>query len=289
MTPTEQTFRYDGADGTALAGFRWSALDVAPRAVLQLAHGAGEHAGRYFQRLGPLMQAGWLVYAADHRGHRLTSGMAHLGDFGPGGAPAAVDDMAVLARRARAENPGLPLVLMGHSMGAMFAQAFLPLHSELIDALVLSGTTGPGPLPEGGPNAAFPNARTAYDWLSRDPAEVDAYIADPFCGIRFTPDSMASFLSLRQRDLSPETLKAVRRGLPVYVFVGDEDPINRRLEGLTPLIDAYRAAGLDVTLKVYPGGRHEMLNETNRAEVVGDLLAWLEAAAARWLAGRARR
>ena len=298
MATTETRFRYEGTDGTGLAGFLWRDLDVQPRGVVQLAHGAGEHAGRYFTPLAPVMAAGWIIYAADHRGHGLTSGMSQLGDFGPGGAPAAVDDMAVLARRARTENPGLPLVLMGHSMGAMFAQAWLLDHSALIDALVLSGTAGPGPRPGalrasnsslrstakgsggGGPNSVYANPRTDYDWLSRDPAEVDRYIADPFCGIRFTKPSAASFATLREREATPTALAAVKAGLPVYVFVGDEDPINHKLERLTPLIEAYRAAGLGVTLKVYPGGRHEMLNETNRAEVVADLVTWLNRALA---------
>ncbi len=276
MSATETRFRYQGADATGLAGFIWRDPHATPRGVLQLAHGAGEHAGRYFGPLAPVMAAGWVVYAADHRGHGLTSGMSGLGDFGPGGAPAAVNDMAVLSRRARAEHPDLPLVLMGHSMGAMFAQAWLLDHSGLIDALVLSGTAGPGPRMKGGPNSVYANPRTDYDWLSRDAAEVDRYIADPFCGIQFTPDSAASFAALREREPTREALAAVKAGLPVYVFVGDEDPINQKLERLTPLVDAYRAAGLDVTLKVYPGGRHEMLNETNRAEVVGDLVGWLE-------------
>ncbi|HLI66791.1 MAG TPA: alpha/beta fold hydrolase [Caulobacteraceae bacterium] len=284
MTVDEVRFRYEGADGTGLAGFRWSGA-AKPKAVLQLAHGAGEHSGRYRGPLAPLVDAGYLIYAADHRGHGLTSGMTNLGDFGPGGAPAAVDDMAVLSRRARAENPGLPLILFGHSMGAMFSQAYVVDHSSLIDALVLSGTAGPGPRAPGGPNSGYANPRTDYDWLSRDEAEVDAYIADPLCGIRFAPESAASFAALRERDVGPAALAGIRRGLPVYVFVGDEDPINQKLERLTPLIDAYRAAGLDVTLKVYPGGRHEMLNETNRAEVVADLLAWLDATVARLGAG----
>jgi alpha-beta hydrolase superfamily lysophospholipase len=271
----EQRFRYEGADGSGLAGFRWSGADK-PKAVLQLAHGAGEHSGRYLEPLGPIVEAGYLVYAADHRGHGLTSGMTHLGDFGPGGAPAAVDDMAVLSRRARAENPGLPLILLGHSMGAMFSQAYILDHSDLIDALVLSGTAGPGRLSADSLNSGYPNPCTEYDWLSRDEAEVDKYIADPFCGIRFKPESMASFMSLRERDRGPAALARIRKGLPIYVFVGDEDPINQKLARLTPLIDAYKAAGLDVALKVYPGGRHEMLNETNREEVVADLLRWLD-------------
>ena len=275
MSIPNTRFRYEGADGTGLAGFRWSG-GAAPKAAIQLAHGAGEHAMRYFERLAPLVEGGYVVYAADHRGHGMTSGMSHLGDFGPGGAPAAVDDMAVLARLVRAREPGLPLVLFGHSMGAMFAQAWLPDHSELIDALVLSGTAGPAPIRAESLNEGFAQ-RTPYDWLSRDDAEVDKYIADPFCGIRFAPDSQASFISLRERRLDAETLAKVRKGLPVYIFVGDADPINAGLTRLTPLVDAYRQAGLAVTLKVYPGGRHEMLNETNRAEVVADLKAWLDA------------
>lgn len=277
MTDLTTPFRYRGSDGQALAGYRWSAGTAQPRAVLQLAHGAGEHAGRYRAVLQPLLDAGYVIYAADHRGHGLTSGISGLGDFGPGGAPACVDDMVTLARLASEENPGLPLVLMGHSMGAMFAQSFILDHSNLIDALVLSGTAAPGPRMPGGPNSVYKTPRTDYDWLSRAPAEVDAYIADPFCGIQFDADSAASFAALRERPASPDALAAVKPGLPIYIFVGDEDPINHRLERIHPLVANYRAANLPVDLKVYAGGRHEMLNETNRDEVVADLLAWLDA------------
>ncbi|MGH6956952.1 MAG: alpha/beta hydrolase [Caulobacteraceae bacterium] len=275
MSVAEERFRYEGADGTGLAGFRWSGA-ARPKAAIQLAHGAGEHSMRYLGPLKPLIESGYLIYSADHRGHGMTSGMAHLGDFGAGGAQGAVDDMTVLAGLIRAREPGLPLVLFGHSMGAMFSQAWLPDHSELVDALVLSGTAGPGPRSTGGPNAAFKNPRTDYDWLLRDEDAVDKYVADPFCGIRFKPDSAASFQALRERPAGPEALAKVRKGLPVYVFVGDADPINDGLKRLTPLIETYKGAGLDVTLKVYPGGRHEMLNETNRVEVVADLKAWLD-------------
>ncbi|HEV2364565.1 MAG TPA: alpha/beta hydrolase [Caulobacteraceae bacterium] len=280
MAITQTRFRYHGTDGAPLAGFLWRSEDVPANAVLQLAHGAGEHSGRYVGPLTPIIEAGFVVYSADHRGHGLTSGMTSLGDFGPGGAVACVEDMAALSRRARAEQPGLPLFLMGHSMGAMFAQSYILDHSDLIDALVLSGTTGPGPLPAGDLNAGYTERRTDYDWLSRDPAEVDKYIADPFCGIRFTEASRASFLALREDQARTNALDKVRSGLPVYVVVGDDDPINHRLEGLEPLLDAYRAGGLDVTLKVWPGGRHEMLNEINRDGVVADLLGWLNATVA---------
>jgi alpha-beta hydrolase superfamily lysophospholipase len=270
-----RTFRYLGEDGTALAGFVWRG-SAKPKAIVQLAHGAGEHAMRYLEPLQPLLQAGYLIYAADHRGHGMTSGMSHLGQFGPGGVDAAIDDMAVLSRLARAENPGLPLILLGHSMGAMFAQAYLYDHSRLIDALILSGTSGPGPRLAGSFNDGFPNPRTDYDWLSRDNAEVDKYVADPFCGIQFDPASQASLGELRKSSKRLQAPTRVGRNLPVYIFVGDADPIHHHLTRLTPLVDAYGQGGLKVDLKVYPGGRHEMLNEINRDEVVADLIAWLD-------------
>lgn len=272
---TNRMFRYSGKDGAALAGFCWKS-SAEPKAVIQLAHGAGEHSMRYLEPLTPLINAGYPIYAADHRGHGMTSGMSGLGSFGPGGADAAISDMAVLSKLAHDENPGLPLILLGHSMGAMFSQAYLHDHSALIDALVLSGTSGPGPRLPGGRNDAFPNPRTEYDWLSRDMAEVDKYLADPFCGIKFDAASDASLTALRESNLRLDAAKNVRPGMPVYIFVGDADPVNANLTRLMPLVDAYVAAGLKVDLKVYAEGRHEMLNETNRTEVVADLLAWLD-------------
>lgn len=275
----EHRFSYRGEDGAEIAAFRWTA-GGSPKAAIQLAHGAGEHSLRYLEPLTPIIEAGYVVYSADHRGHGETAGPEKLGDFGPGGASAAIEDMAVLSKLIRHDHPDLPLVLLGHSMGAAFAQVYLTRHHALLDALVLSGTAATW-LPRGerrDPNSAYENPRTAYDWLSRDPAEVDKYIADPLCGIRFTPESGTSFRTIGEQAADPAYLKDVRKGLPVYIFVGDQDPINDRLARVTPLVDRYREAGLDVTFKVYEGGRHEMLNETNRAEVVSDLKAWLDKA-----------
>lgn len=275
MPIIEERFRYQGADGTSLAAVRWSS-GATCKAVIQLAHGAGEHSGRYLKPLTPLIEAGYHVYGADHRGHGMTAGMAHLGDFGPGGPEAAIDDMAVLARLIRAREPGSPLFLLGHSMGAMFARFWLCEHSDLIDGLVLSGTAGPGPMKNDDLNSDLTTVRTPLDWLTTDEVEVDRYLLDPFCGVRFTPDSRMAFVAMRDRPFTPKQLGNVRKGFPIYIFVGDADPINEGLQRLQPLLDTCEAAGLDVTLKVYHNGRHEMLFETNRGEVTADLMSWLE-------------
>ena len=187
-----------------------------------------------------------------------------------------------LVSLAHAEHPDLPRVLLGHSLGSLFAQAFVFDHSRVIDGLVLSGTaafgdrTGPAPrLDEIAVEGEAP--RTPFDWLSRDPAEVDAYIADPLCGFSRKATSAGSFAQVAARLNDPVEIARIRKDLPIYIFVGDKDPVNQDLALLKPLVDRYREAGLaDLEVKVYPGGRHEMLNETNRAGVVADLTAWLE-------------
>ena len=283
MATLERSFRFTGADGAPIAGFRWIDDTATPHAVLQVAHGMGEHARRYPTPLEPLIAAGWAIYADDHRGHGLTApGPDALGDFGENGAELVVEDMHKLTSLARAEHPDLPRILLGHSLGSFFAQAYVFDHSRAIDGLVLSGTaafgdrTGPQRrLDEIGLDGEAP--RTPFDWLSRDPAEVDAYIADPLCGFSRKPAGDGAFARVAARLRDPAEIAKIRKDLPIYVFVGDKDPVNQDLALLAPLLDRYRDAGLtDLTVKVYPGGRHEMLNETNRAEVVADLMAWLE-------------
>lgn len=283
----ERAFRFTGAEGASIAGFRWADEATTPRAVLQVAHGMGEHARRYQAPLAPLIASGWVVYADDHRGHGLTApGADALGDFGPEGAELIVEDLHELTSLARAEHPDLPIILLGHSLGSFFAQAYAFDHSGAIDGLVLSGTAAFGD--RRGPARRLDEVRvdgetprTAFDWLSRDPAEVDAYIADPLCGFSRKPGSEESFARVSARLRDPAEIAKIRKDLPIYVFVGDKDPINDDLKLLEPLVTRYRDAGLeDLTVKVYPGGRHEMLNETNRAEVVADLTAWLERVAA---------
>jgi alpha-beta hydrolase superfamily lysophospholipase len=220
----------------------------------------------------------------DHRGHGPTALAANqLGDFGPGGFAAVVADLVTLTEIARREQPGIPVILLGHSMGSMAAQLFAVHHSDLIDGLALSGTAAVDLVAAAARhpdvfralNASFEPARTHFDWLSRSEPEVDAYIADPLCGFALTPESFGSMLGFGATLADPVQLAKIRKTLPIYVFGGDHDPLNRDLHALQPVIDRYRAAGLDVAVAVYPRARHEILNETNRAEVVDALLSWV--------------
>jgi alpha-beta hydrolase superfamily lysophospholipase len=288
----ELTFSFDAADGTKIAAYRWTG-DQPPLAIVQVAHGMGEHAGRYRRLAEGLTAAGYVVYANDHRGHGATAGSAdHYGDLGPGGWTGLVDDVSELGRIARDEHPGIPLVVVGHSMGSFALQQFLLDHSALLDGAVLSGTSAMDVIaPMIDPskevdltafNAAFAPTRTEYDWLSRDPDEVDAYIADPACGFGLNPDATTSMLAGLADTADAGRVGAIRSDLPILLISGDADP----LAGGGALIDLvasrYREAGLDdVTVALYHGARHELFNETNREEVEADLVTWLDRITAR--------
>jgi alpha-beta hydrolase superfamily lysophospholipase len=253
------------------------------RGVLQIAHGMGEHSLRYRKPLQPLIDAGIAIYSNDHRGHgRTAANKESLGDFGPKGFVALVDDMASLSRIARQENPGKKLILMGHSMGSFAAQIYVVEHSDLIDGFILSGSAAFDMLqaPRGGLSSigeGMGKTRTPFDWLSRDDREVDAYIADPLCGFTVNEASRNSMFAAGAAAVDPKALAQIRKDLPFYIFAGDKDPINADLSRLWPLVGRYRKAGIkQVETDFYPGGRHEMLNETNRDEVVANLKNWIE-------------
>jgi alpha-beta hydrolase superfamily lysophospholipase len=166
-------------------------------------------------------------------------------------------------------------------------QQYLLDHSADVDGVVLTGTAAidllEGALDLDQPidlamfNAPFQPARTDYEWLSRDEAIVDAYIADPGCGFGIDPDSAKVMFAGAQRAADPAQIATIRSSLPVYIAVGEADPVNAGLAVLTPLTQRYEAAGLtDLTIRTYPGARHEILNETNRDEVIAELNRWLD-------------
>jgi alpha-beta hydrolase superfamily lysophospholipase len=278
---------FDSTGGTTVAAYRWEP-EAAPRAVVQVTHGMGEHALRYADLAGYLTDRGYVVYAQDHRGHgQTTASDDELGRIGADGWTELVGDIDRMRRRAREEHPDVPLVLLGHSMGSFAAQQYVLDHSGDIDALVLTGTAvldllEPSldldrPLDLSMFNAPFAPARTDYDWLSRDEAQVDRYVADPRCGFGLDVDAgRQMFVSARQL-ADPERLGRIRKDLPVYVAVGEHDPVNGQLALVHALVDRLRGEGLEgVTLTVYPGARHEIFNETNKDEVYRDLVEWLD-------------
>ena len=280
--PTKR-FLLTSSDGLCIACARWDSRGPA-RAVVQIAHGMGEHMGRYADTVDALVAAGLTVYANDHRGHGL-SAHSQLGELGRGGFELLVQDMVRLSEIAREENPDLPLLLLGHDMGSFAAQRYVIDHSHEIDGLILSGSgalegLARAALPETAGsnllNAAFEPARTPFDWLCGDQAIVDAFMADPLCFADLHPGSLASFLGAAPRLSDPVALSRIRCDLPIYLFSGSEDPVGQQLRGLRTLIGRYRDAGVrDIAFDIYPGGRHEMLNETNRREVQTRLLGWI--------------
>lgn len=277
---------FPSAGGVTIAAYRWDP-DSEPRAAVQLTHGMGEHALRYADLAHALNDQGYVVYAQDHRGHGRTAGSVEtLGQVGAQGWVEIVNDIERLRLRVREEHPTVPLVLIGHSMGSFAVQQYLLDHSTDVEAAVLTGTAAidllepaldlAAPMDLSMFNAPFAPARTDYDWLSRDEAQVDRYVADPYCGFGLDVDGgKQMFLSARQV-ADQSRLAGLRKDLPVYIAVGELDPVNGQLALVHALVGRYQQAGLtDVTLRVYPGARHEVFNETNRAEVVADLIAWL--------------
>jgi alpha-beta hydrolase superfamily lysophospholipase len=286
MEPSTR-FTYPAQDGTDIVGYRWDPAGM-PRGAVQLTHGMGEHVRRYGALARALTDRGLVVYGQDHRGHGATArSEEELGQLGPDGWTQLVDDVDLLVSLIRDEQPGLPLVLLGHSMGSFAVQQYLLKHGDRVDAVVLTGTTAldqlepaldlDKPIDLAAFNAAFEPARTEFDWLSRDEAIVDAYIADPRCGFGIDVDAGQDMFAGARRMADPGQVTAIRPDLPLYIAAGELDPVNANLVLLHVLVDRYRAAGLtDVTVRTYPGARHEILNETNRDEVVARILDWLD-------------
>jgi alpha-beta hydrolase superfamily lysophospholipase len=300
------TFTFRVEDQKDLFVYRWLPDEGARRkGVIHIAHGMSEHAGRYARIAEALVGAGYAVYANDHRGHGRSAPEGELGWLGPDGFRRSVQDLQQLVVFEKAESPGLPVALVGHSMGSYFVQGYLIEAGATIRAAVLSGTGGKpsfvaslgravarverarlGPkgqspllqaLSFGEFNKAFRPNRTDFDWLSRDEAEVDKYVADPLSGFAVSTQLWVDLLDGLAGISRPERQAKVPRDLPVYVFAGSEDPVGEKTRSIGQLLAAYGRAGVqDVTHKFYTGARHETLNEINRDEVTGDLIAWLD-------------
>lgn len=289
-------------DGSRVQYRRWlPSGDV--RGTVQLVHGASEHSGRYDRLATGLALHGFGVWAMDLRGHGRTAESTGIGRFGNGlGVDTVLEDVDALHLVIDDQHPGLPRVLLGHSMGSIIALAAAERNGADLAGLVLSGPIGVAPqladsvtaleeavaagaadhaLDALGPfNEKFEPARTRYDWLSRDPAEVDKYITDPLSGdeMPLTVAYAAGVFALAVRAATPEAVATLPDGLPVLLLSGQHDPVGGEdAVQVTALAQLFTERGLPVEQHVYPEARHEVFNETNRDEVVSDLLAWLDA------------
>jgi alpha-beta hydrolase superfamily lysophospholipase len=302
MRADPYTLRAD--DGVEIHVHRWLP-DERARGIVEIAHGMAEHGARYERFARALTEHGWAVYAPDHRGHgwtaRTPEAYGHFAD--EDGWARVLADLRMVAQHARREHAGVPFVFFGHSMGSYFAQTLVLKHPQEIDGLVLSGTSaGGGALVRVGKqiaklermrqgkrgrsallfqmsfgqfNRGF-EGRTDFDWLSRDPVEVDKYVGDERCGFRCSNQLWIDLLGALE-EIGRADWSRLPKDLPIYVLGGDRDPVGDRGKGMRRLVAQLRAAGLArVSDVLYPEGRHEMLNEINRDEVIAALVRWLD-------------
>jgi alpha-beta hydrolase superfamily lysophospholipase len=314
MVQNDTWFECD--DGTKLYLRRLPAGGEKPRAVAHIVHGMSEHAGRYARFAQRLADCGIEVWAADQRGHGKTADISinQPGAGGLTGHCADTDgfsrvcaDIHLINRAIREAHPGIPLFLLGHSWGSFIVQNYIEIYNDEAAGFagcILSGTRGPGgfkirvgvllmsllaffcgqrrgsrlarALAGGAYNRPFKPCRTPCDWLSRDEAEIDAYLGDPLrvniCSSGFYRDMLKWLYRIHR----PQAMSRISRELPLYVFSGSADPVGEMGARPTALVGAYRAIGVrELEFVLYPGARHELLNETNRDEVSGNLIAWM--------------
>jgi alpha-beta hydrolase superfamily lysophospholipase len=297
-TTSTELHTFESVGGVHVTYRRWLPDDDV-RATVQVVHGASEHSGRYDRLAAALTGAGLAVYAMDLRGHGRTAEGTGTGRFGAPGVDGVLEDVRALHLVAAEQHPDVPRVLLGHSMGSIIALAAAEADGGDLAGLVLSGPLGVDPaladtvsqleaavaaglgeqlLDLGTFNESFEPARTRYDWLSRDQVEVDAYIADPLAGdeMPLTYDYAAGVFGMNVRANTPEGVAELPDGLPVLLLSGQRDPVGGvEAAQVTALAGLLRDRGLPVEQHVYPEARHEVFNETNRDEVVADLLGWL--------------
>ena len=301
-------FKFQSIDGTEIHVKKWlPGGDLKPNGAVQIAHGMAEHSGRYEDFAKFLAKQGLAVYANDHRGHGMTAGaLGKIGYFGDeNGWDRVLEDMQELTGIIKKECPYAPVVLLGHSMGALLSVAYAQKYGGDINGLVLSGISGDrGLLIElgilvsnmeilrtgrrgrsklmdrlmfGSFNRRFRPNRTKFDWLSRDNDKVDEYVEDKFCGEVFTAGFYSDFLKGIKSLNKIENFEKTSKDIPIYIFSGEKDPVGRNTKWVLRIYDAYKKIGIeDVTCRFYEGARHEMLSEINREDVYGDILVWIK-------------
>ena len=305
--PSFQEFTFTSSTGMNQIRAKKYLPDGEAKAIVQIAHGIAEHIDRYAEFMEFLAGNGYILVANDHLGHgKSINGPEDLGFFAArDGWNYVLRDMEKLHDRTVKEHPGLPYVMFGHSMGSFLTRTYLIRYPGKYDAAILSGTGhqvkpmvlggyalasaavklyGPRKVGDklnsiafGAYNKGFENPRTAFDWLSRDEAQVDKYIADPLCGFVATVSLFRDMMGGIKFITDQKNINTMSRTQPVYFMSGDCDPVGDNGKGVERAYKAFCDAGLhDVMIRLYPGGRHEMLNEVNKYDAYQDILSWLK-------------
>lgn len=303
----EQELWVTMSDGQEVYVKRWANGDEAPIAIVQLAHGMAEHINRYQEFAEFLLSERIFVYGSDHRGHGHTGERSGLFGFfaEDGGFERAVDDLKEINGLIHRQYPETPVFLMGHSMGSFLARRFVQRFHGVVDGVILSGTGGnPGLLGKIGKLIARAQIRkmglrtpsplmnkltfgsylkglgpvqTKFDWLTRDPIEVRKYIDDPYCGFVSTSGFYYDLLSGLETIHKKEEVDRIEKDLPFFFFSGTMDPVGKWGDGVREVIRKYKQHGIRfVDYILYPEGRHEMLNEINREDVMKNVVRWIQ-------------
>ncbi|HPT83446.1 MAG TPA: alpha/beta hydrolase [Limnochordia bacterium] len=293
-------------DGSAIFVRTWDGVEK-PRAIVQIAHGMAEHSGRYAPFAQFLNGQGYVVVASDHRGHGKTGEKAGvMGYFAPqNGFDRVVDDLRFISTTIQAQYPGLPLFLFGHSMGSFLIRRYLQKYGAQAAGAILMGSAGdpgaaaklgklvarwqmrrdptkPSPLLDtlsfGAFNRGIKNPRTKFDWLSRDAAEVQKYMDDPFCGMVCSCGFFFDLLTGLELIHDPQEIEGIPKNIPLLVLSGAADPVGKYGQGVRQFVGQLKNHNItNIELKLYPEARHELLHELNRTEVMEDIAGWLKA------------
>lgn len=303
--PKRQDFSFLSADGQHTIQCRRWLPDGAMRGVIQIVHGVAEHMLRYEALALFLAEQGFVVCGEDHLGHGATAGPGEQGFFAPrNGWDLAVGEVRALRLRLGAGYPDLPYFLLGHSMGSFLTRTYLIRWPGTVTGAILSGTgQEPAPLVAAGKlvaslerlrlgprgrsglvdalslgsyNRRFAPNRTEADWISRDPQAVDAYLADPWCSFKPTVTMFRDMMGGLQFAGNKDNVARMDPRIPIYLMSGDRDPVGGMGKGVRKVERLFRAAGCrDVTVRLWPEGRHEMFHEPERDQVFRETLDWL--------------
>lgn len=305
MAVTKTDFIFPSTVGDCdIHGISWRP-EGTPKAVVQFVHGMAEYIDRYDEMARYYAEHGIAFYGIDHLGHGQSVndkyGLGYFGNKNENGY-IFVEDQKKVTDLAKAENPGVPLIIYGHSMGSFITRVYISKYGNEVDAAVVCGTAGPNPAigaalvltkilnkVRGKKPGKLMNVmafmgwnnktdkRTTFDWLSVDEKNVDDYIADPLCGNMFTNNGFRALITLNNYINDEEVYAGTPKDLPIYLIAGSEDPVGGYGKGVEQVKEAYEKSGhTKVTMKLYDGLRHEIHNEACKTEVYDNVIAYIE-------------